>query len=164
MDLRYQSRDEVVAIHLERQGDQFRATIDNQVYAVSNVTFIEGELRFDIQDQGLVRSQRAYIADDARTRYVAFDSEVFALKKAETTRRRAATGGGEGLIATMHGQVVSVLVSEGDAVTRGQPLVLLEAMKMEIRVTAPHEGKVQRILCAPGEIVERGQLLLSLGE
>jgi biotin carboxyl carrier protein len=47
-------------------------------------------------------------------------------------------------------------------VARGDTLVVLEAMKMEIRVTAPHEGRVSRLLCAPGDVVERGQPLVEL--
>lgn len=64
----------------------------------------------------------------------------------------------------MHGQVVRVLVEEGEVVRRGQPLVLLEAMKMEIRVTAPHDGRVVRLLCNVGEVVQRAQPLLELAE
>jgi biotin carboxyl carrier protein len=62
----------------------------------------------------------------------------------------------------MHGQVVKILVSEGDSVTHSQPLMLLEAMKMEIRITAPRDGRVARILCSAGQIVERGQTLIEL--
>ncbi|MCB9457792.1 MAG: biotin/lipoyl-binding protein [Anaerolineaceae bacterium] len=62
----------------------------------------------------------------------------------------------------MPGQVVNVLVAVGDSVTRGQTLVVLEAMKMEIRVAAPGDGTVRRLLVAQGDVVERGQLLLEV--
>jgi biotin carboxyl carrier protein len=54
------------------------------------------------------------------------------------------------------------LEAEGEAVTRGQTLLLLEAMKMELRVTAPADGRVWRVHCATGQVVERGQLLIEL--
>jgi methylmalonyl-CoA carboxyltransferase 1.3S subunit len=55
-------------------------------------------------------------------------------------------------------------VSEGDTVERGQTLVILEAMKMELRVTAPEAGRVKRLLVQMGDVVERGQALVEIGE
>ena len=79
-------------------------------------------------------------------------------QKRQTTR----AGGHEMLEAAMPGLVRGVLVKAGDSVERGQALVLLEAMKMEIRVSAPHAGKVAKVLVAPGETVDRGQRLIEL--
>jgi len=78
-------------------------------------------------------------------------------------RTGSASGGSGGLEAQMPGQVMQVFVTEGDGVSEGQPLMLLEAMKMEIRVTAPQDGTVTRILVQPGETVERGQTLIEVG-
>lgn len=50
----------------------------------------------------------------------------------------------------------------GDTVTRGQTLVLLEAMKMELRIAAPLDGQVRAVHCAAGQVVERGQILIEL--
>ena len=77
--------------------------------------------------------------------------------------RPAAAGTGGSLEAAMPGQVRDVLVKVGDAVVLGQALALLEAMKMEIRVAAPHAGTVRRVLIEKGQVVERGQLLFELG-
>jgi biotin carboxyl carrier protein len=62
----------------------------------------------------------------------------------------------------MPGTVVTVPVSAGDVVSARQPLVVLEAMKMELPVTAPFDGKVASIHVAPGERVAGGQLLVEL--
>jgi biotin carboxyl carrier protein len=59
----------------------------------------------------------------------------------------------------MPGQVIAVPVAAGDAVSRGQTLIVLEAMKMELRVAAPHDGTVEKVLVSVGEVVERGQPL-----
>ena len=59
----------------------------------------------------------------------------------------------------MPGQVTQILVEAGQQVTTGQTLLLLEAMKMETRITAPRDGRVARILCAVGETVQGGQVL-----
>ena len=61
--------------------------------------------------------------------------------------------------AQMPGVVRQVFVSEGEAVEAGQALLLLEAMKMEIRVSAPAAGTVRRLMVRAGDTVERGQTL-----
>jgi biotin carboxyl carrier protein len=66
------------------------------------------------------------------------------------------------LTAPMPGQVRTVNVSEGDAVTKGQTLLVLEAMKMEIRVQAPRDGVVSSVLVTGGQTVEREQILVKI--
>jgi propionyl-CoA carboxylase alpha chain len=70
----------------------------------------------------------------------------------------AADRGGS-LLAPMPGLVVRVLAEAGAAVTAGQPLVVLEAMKMEHEVTAPAAGIVTELRAAAGQQVEAGQVL-----
>ncbi len=67
-----------------------------------------------------------------------------------------------GLLAPMPGQVVAVAVSRGDEVEAGQLLMLVEAMKMEHRVTAPHAGRVVEVRARSGEQVSGGDLLVVL--
>ncbi|HZT96888.1 MAG TPA: acetyl-CoA carboxylase biotin carboxyl carrier protein subunit, partial [Chloroflexota bacterium] len=69
-------------------------------------------------------------------------------------RQGAELGAGRGTIrAPMPGTVVSVLVSEGDAVEAHQPLAILEAMKMEHVMEAPHPGVVRSINARQGDMV-----------
>ncbi|MDT7614675.1 MAG: propionyl-CoA carboxylase alpha chain [Pseudonocardiales bacterium] len=63
------------------------------------------------------------------------------------------------LLAPMPGGVVRVLAEPGAAVTAGQPLVVLEAMKMEHTVVAPVDGTVTELHVAPGDQVDTGQVL-----
>ncbi len=66
-----------------------------------------------------------------------------------------------GLTAPMPGRVIAILAKEGEAVARGAPLIVMEAMKMEHTMKAPAAGKVARILCRVGEqIVEGAELLV----
>jgi len=62
----------------------------------------------------------------------------------------------------MAGSVKSVLVKQGDEVREGQPVVILEAMKMENQITAPAAGTVISIDVAEGESVTEGHVLLVL--
>jgi len=66
------------------------------------------------------------------------------------------------LTAPMPGKVVSFAVKAGDKVSRGQPLAVLEAMKMEHTIAAPADGTVEELLFAPGEQVAEGAELLRM--
>ncbi len=83
-------------------------------------------------------------------------------KGAKAITKRNIGQGENALAAAMPGQVTRVLIAEGDTVTRGQTLLLLEAMKMEIKISAPRDAVVRKLLCAQGQIVERGQTLVEL--
>ena len=73
-----------------------------------------------------------------------------------------AQGEGGRLTAPMPGKVVSFAVQAGDKVTKGQPLAVMEAMKMEHTIAAPADGVVQELLYAPGDQVTEGAELLKL--
>ncbi|MFA5663044.1 biotin carboxylase N-terminal domain-containing protein [Castellaniella sp.] len=69
-----------------------------------------------------------------------------------------------GLSAPMPGRILSVSVAEGDTVTRGAALMVMEAMKMEHTIEAPHDGIVGQILFAVGDQVQEGDTLIELQE
>ena len=71
----------------------------------------------------------------------------------------AAVPRGGSLLAPMPGMIIRVLAGPGATVTAGQPLVVLEAMKMEHTVAAPSDGVVAEVAAAAGEQVEAGQVL-----
>ncbi len=73
---------------------------------------------------------------------------------------QARTGGS--IEAVMPGIVRRVGVKAGDAVAVGQPLLILEAMKMENEIRAESEGVVEKVLVADGQTVESGQVLVVL--
>ena len=76
----------------------------------------------------------------------------------------ARRGGGPAEIkSVMPGVVKEIRVAEGDRVAEGQPLLILEAMKMENEIRAPHEGVVERIHVQPGAAVDKGALLVTMG-
>ena len=58
--------------------------------------------------------------------------------------------------------IIKVNVVEGDIVVPRQTVVVLGAMKMEHAITAPHAGKVRRVLRAPGDAVQGGEALIEL--
>ena len=64
------------------------------------------------------------------------------------------------LAAPMHGLVVDVPVHVGDTVEKGQTLVVLESMKMQMQLRSPHPGKVTKVAVQSGNQVEKGALLV----
>ena len=75
----------------------------------------------------------------------------------------AAPVGGEKICSPMPGTILSVSVSAGDAVKKGQVLMILEAMKMENEIMAPCDGTVTSVAAAKGAAVESGTLLCTIG-
>lgn len=70
---------------------------------------------------------------------------------------------GEAISSPLPGTVVAVKVAAGDAVKKGQILVLIEAMKMENEVVAPHDGVVSHVITSKGATVNTGDPLVTLG-
>lgn len=77
----------------------------------------------------------------------------------------AAGGGGahargeQAVVAPMPGRVVRLLVASGDEVNARQPIVVVEAMKMENELRSPKAGRVKELVVKPGESVEAGRVL-----
>ena len=87
------------------------------------------------------------------------------LSVVDPRRKALRTGGGAagGSIKTqMPGRVVRVLVSEGDTVEKGSPLVVVEAMKMENEIKSPRDGTVSRVAVSAGDLVEARAVLVEL--
>lgn len=93
--------------------------------------------------------------------WVCVDGFTAFLEYADTDEAELGAGGDE-VRAPMTGTVVSVDVAPGDAVTTGDVLVVLTAMKMEYKLEAPRDGVVASVGCAAGEQVEMGQVLAGL--
>ena len=76
---------------------------------------------------------------------------------------RLAAGSNQGSIkTTMPGRVVRALVKEGDSVDAGQPVLVIEAMKMENELKAPRAGTIRRVAVEPGALVEAGTVLVEI--
>ncbi len=77
---------------------------------------------------------------------------------------RISGSSGSGMISTsMPGRIVRLMGAVGDRVTKGQPVIVVEAMKMENELKSPVDGIIEEILVAPGQAVEAGAKLLRVG-
>jgi biotin carboxyl carrier protein len=109
---------------------------------------------------------RAFVATAGDVTWVSIDGEVFTIdiEDAQRTARRPRSAAGEGLSAPMPATVIRVLAEPGREVKRGETLLLLEAMKMELPVRSPRDATVVAIKCREGELVQPGVPLLELDE
>jgi biotin carboxyl carrier protein len=158
----FQYAEDTCEVNLQRLSDgSYRATIGDRTYTVQAKPIQHGGWLLTIDNHRVL----AYTAAQGDRRYVNMLGRNYTLTVLNQRGSRGKAAGGSGdLTAQMPGQVLDVVVAEGDPVERGQTLLILEAMKMEIRVTAPRDGLVKRLLAAKGDVVERGQTLLEIGE
>lgn len=141
-------------------GTSYRAAIEDQMIDVEILQSKDGKLDLLIDGKRVT----AYVSSDGAKRWVTVNGQTVVLTKSSGARRSGHGhhhAAGE-LSAPMPGQVRAVNVSEGDLVAKGQTLLLLEAMKMEIRIQAPMDGKVTRLLVTQGQTVEREQVLIEV--
>lgn len=105
----------------------------------------------------------ATVAKSGRDVYVHFDGRTYVLKRVAGQAGASESGGGSGTLrAPMPGQVRQVLVIEEQQVAAGETLMILEAMKMEMRILAPQAAKVARVAVSQGQSVDRNQTLVEL--
>jgi len=151
---------ELFKLHLTPQADgSYRADVGEQHYTVEVLARrVEGVL---LRVNG--QTQWVYTAQNGGQFFAGVGGAVFALQKSSpSAQRRTGSAHLGDLSASMPGQVIQVLAVAGAWVEKGQTLVLLEAMKMELRVKAPYAGRIKTVLCSTGQAVERGQLLVEL--
>jgi len=107
------------------------------------------------------RTETLHVVANGDAVHVFWAGRAYTLRR-ETAASRPAAASAGALEAPMPGRVVTVEVAPGDAVTRGQTLLIIEAMKMENAVRAPRDGRVLKVEVAAGSRVVPGQRLVEL--
>jgi 3-methylcrotonyl-CoA carboxylase alpha subunit len=113
-----------------------------------------------LEIDGVVQTFR--VLEEGQTRFVRTPHGELCVQCVPEFAPPDAEDTGGGCTAPMPGKVVQVLVSEGDSVTKGQPLVVLEAMKMEQTITAPADAQVLGVRVEVGDQVDAGSVLVEL--
>jgi 3-methylcrotonyl-CoA carboxylase alpha subunit len=110
------------------------------------------------------RPRRAVVVRRRDEILVAIEGRTYAFATGDDARATGAGGhaGSELAVAPMPGKVVSVLVAVGDVVEVGQPLVVLEAMKMETTLIAEVAGEVRKVAVVAGAMVEAGAVVVEV--
>ncbi len=139
-------------------GGEWRCQVGDQTLTVEAISLGAG--RWLLRHEG--RQHLVYTAAQERTIHLWHNGQQLSVSPVEARSRRRTSAGAGDLSAQMPGQVMDVRVRVGQRVAAGAVLMVLEAMKMEIRVTAPNEGIVSALHVAAGQIVQRGQRLIDL--
>lgn len=163
MKLSFDFNSQSFHIDLTPSGKSYRATMGDQTVEVEilRVHAERGQLDLLIDGQRVT----AYVSSDGTKCWVTIHGQTSVLTKSAAGARKSGGGhhhaAGE-LTAPMPGLVRSVNVEEGESISKGQTLLVLEAMKMEIRIHAPREGVIQKLWVKQGQTVEREQILIEI--
>ena len=165
--LRYRAGDEEHVVEAERSRDRtLKLRVNEQEAAAVEVLSVgDGEIQVKV-DGRRVTGDFALGSVDV---LISLDGESYRLVKplppnVDDARPGGGDAGGASVTAPMPGSVVKVLVSEGDEVEEGQLLLVLEAMKTEHSIAAPHDGVVSSIPYGAGASVPGGDVLVELEE
>jgi len=151
-------------VEVRRVEDGLVVTVDGRVWPVAPA-------RIDAQTLSLLvdgRSIEVTVAPDPGTGQLRVGIGAVAIGVAVNGRRRgprhddghAGGGGPQRILAPMPGKIVRVLVKPGEAAAARQPLVVIEAMKMENELRATRAGTVAEVLAREGASVDAGTLLV----
>ena len=160
----YRGRSKCVSVaRLIGRRAAWRLRIDDRVHEVEALLAASGEIV--VLEDG-ARQTWSVLRDATHLSLAAADGRrytmAYPLRSLRDVAHSALTAASNVLRAPMHGEVIAVLVREGDQVRAGQPLVILEAMKMEHTIAATAEGVVIAVRCAAGQKVAEAELLLEL--
>jgi len=145
-----------VSLHLSCSGQDRLVTLQAGV----NPPQLHGE-QLLIDQQGVRRSHLA--VREGGSVFLRWDGEVHSVSLFDPIAAVDASQSHQGgLTAPMNGSIVRVLVEVGQSVEAGTQLVVLEAMKMEHSIRAPHAGVVKALYCQEGEMVGEGSALVEL--
>ena len=159
------SESELLQLRQDFIAGRFRLQVEESTFSLKEYNnFLqknEAEIRaFKAGQQAAFEAERARWKAEGKAEYV---SEI-ALEDADEQSELDLPEGAHAVSAHVTGTVWKLLVEEGDRVTVGKPLVVLESMKMEFVVEAHVGGTVRQLFCGTGGHVSAGQMLLIIQE
>jgi len=166
--LRLRTSGHTLAVTLASDGDGIAATVDEAVHRIAAVTpiAVASVAGATVEALDLVIDGHPRRAVVARTRdriHVAVDGHAWVFERVDDAHGGAGGGAGSGsVVAPMPGKVVKVHVAAGDTVSAGQPLVVVEAMKMETTLAAEIDGTVKTVAVETGAMVDAGDVLVEI--
>jgi len=159
MKLTLQHGATLVSVDLQAEGAGHRVVVDGREHTVEAHWLDEHTVLLDIDGEREV----VHVARAGEARFAAVAGETFRFHTdAPALHGDVAALADPEVRAPMPGKVLQVLVAAGDRVDAGDGLLLLEAMKMENRLTAPAAAEVAEVRVAAGDTVAGGQVLLVL--
>ncbi len=161
MKIHFGHRGQAYTIELQSGAESIDALVDGAQFSVQLLGREEGAITFRLDGQ----AQQALWINDGLQFWLHLDGRSYLLERmAGKSSSDSAEAGGENILrAPMPGQVIDLLVEAGDSVAAGEVLLVLEAMKMELRIQAPKAGEIVELPIAKGDSVEKDQILVEIG-
>jgi urea carboxylase len=152
---------ELADIRAAFPAGRFALEVSEETFRIADYNRFLEEHETDI---AAFRAKQKAAFDAERERWIASGQANFAVSSAPppVSAEAELPVGSKPLAAHVPGSVWKVLVTEDQRVEAGQPLVVIESMKMEITVAAPTAGQVTRVMCCEGQSVSAGQVLVAL--
>ncbi len=152
--------DQEIPVELVEERDRTIARVGGQEIALTIHALTGGVYAVTLGGRRAI----AHYASDGAMHHLHLDGQVHTFRRDQPgpVRAGAAAAHHQDLGAPMSGLVAHVFVQEGQKVEAGDPLFVVEAMKMEHVVRAPTRGRVARIRTAPGQQVEGGAIIVEV--
>ena len=148
-----------VDLHLQCNGEDRRVRIRGS----STASVRLHNERVQVEDNGMRRQHLAIRRDNSL--FLEWQGDLLEVRRFDPIAEAEASHHHHGgMTAPMNGSIVRILVAVGQPVEAGTALVVLEAMKMEHSIRAAHAGTVKALLCAEGDMVSEGSVLVELEE
>jgi 3-methylcrotonyl-CoA carboxylase alpha subunit len=159
--LRLRRRTEQVVIGVEHAAGGCHVEVDDRTFWTNGISVGDREVRAFVDGEPL----RCIFVRDGDDLYVirGGSTERFGLAKLDAASFAADALSDGRSTAPMPGQIIALFVKVGDSVRRDQPILVLEAMKMEHTIVAPIDGTLERLALAVGDRVVEGTELFQIG-
>jgi biotin carboxyl carrier protein len=155
-----------VSVDVARFASRLRVSFDNEVHDLDLRRLGDGTYSVLVDGESYeVELEQKDERVDVGLRGRRYTFEVLDERRARMRLGRARLGGDgpQVVLSPMPGRVVRIDVKAGERVAAGQPVAVVEAMKMENELRAAREGVVREVTTAPGKAVEAGEKLLVIG-
>ena len=144
-------------------GAQYDVTIDSIVGSKAKVEVNGIPFEVEMHGSSLVEEDLPTMSTEGAPAPAAAPAAPAAAPAAAAPAAKSGPGAGTPVKAPLPGVVTKILVAEGQAVKKGETVLVLEAMKMENNITAESDGNVTGICVAAGDSVMEGTTLLTIG-
>ena len=142
------------------EGDSIIIQISGKDFSFSNTSVENGKIFFDLNGS----KEHLYVGSHDQQTFCDLDGKYFNIKRREKSFSKSDVESDAGLVSPMPGKIIKINFSAGDMVNKGDPIVVMEAMKMEHTLIAGKDGELLAINCAEGDLVEGGVTLVELGD
>lgn len=153
-----------LSLELNKNGSSWNIAIEDgtnfKKFNINDISIYNGLIFLKINGKTICLH---YTKDSNGSIWISSPTRDSHIKQIAATKKRGSNKE-EGLLAPMPGIILAHKTTSGASVKKGDPLLVMEAMKMEYTINAPHDGIIKKFLYAADEKVQLGSLLVEFEE